>query len=87
MKEYRTQAQWIQICDAAVDGNWYISALIAAQGGFYAVDLVRFWQNEEDHILELSTDLVFIAELAQAFRAVAKEDLAIELAGIAKTKS
>ena len=87
MSNFGKDVQWIQICDAARDGNFYITGLIAAQGGFFAVDLVRFWQNEEDHILELSTDLVFIAELAQAFRAVAKEDLAIELAGIAKTKS
>jgi len=87
MSNFGKDVQWIQICDAARDGNFYIAGLIAAQGGFFAEDLVRFWQDEEEHILELSTDLVLIAELAQAFRAVAKEDLAIELAGIAKTKS
>ena len=86
MKQYRTETQWIEICQAAVNGNWNIAGLIAAERGFFAVDLVRFWQDEEVHILELSTDLVFIAELAQAFRAVAKEDMAADIAFISQHK-
>ena len=70
MKQYRTETQWIEICQAAVNGNWNIAGLIAAERGFFAEDLVSFWQDEEEHILELGTDLVFIAELAQQFRAV-----------------
>ena len=82
MKEYRTQAQWIEICEAAVNGNWNIAGLIAAERGFFAEDLVSFWQDEEEHILELGTDLVFIAELAQQFRAVAKTPLIADFAAL-----
>ena len=73
MSNFGKDVQWIQICDAARDGNFNIAGLIAADNYYFAEDLINFYQDEAVHILEKATDIALIAELAQSFRDIRRE--------------
>ena len=66
-KEYRTEEQFLTIADNAVNGNWSIAFKEVAEHGFFAQDLIMFFDNNESHGLEL-TDIVYLAEGGQKER-------------------
>ena len=66
--EYRTEEQFKEICESVLNGNWTQAGKETEEYGFYANDLVRFWDSEEIHILEDKGDLALLSELAQKNR-------------------
>jgi len=66
--EYRTEEQFIDIMENAINGNWSDAFKGAEEGGFFAQDLIRHYENiGEMYGFELE-DLVYIAEGAQRLR-------------------
>lgn len=65
---YRQKEQWEEICDSAYNGNWTQAAEECVEYGFFAADLVRYWENEDIHLLD-GQDLAFLAEQAAEIRA------------------
>ena len=66
--EYRTEEQFKEICESALNGNWTQAGEEAEEYGFYANDLIKFWDSEDYHILEDKGDLAIICEIAQKIR-------------------
>ena len=68
MKKYRTEEQFHSLMDTAINGNWTDAFKEAEEGGFYAQDLIRFYEETgEDYGYEME-DLIYIAEGAQKLR-------------------
>ena len=68
MKTYRTDEQWTDMCENAANGNWSDAAQNAVDFGFYANDMINKFNQEEFHILEDSTDIAILAEMAADLR-------------------
>jgi len=66
--EYRTQEQWISICENALNGNWTDAIRECEQFGFYANDMIKKYNEEDYHILEDESDIAILAEGAQKLR-------------------
>ncbi len=66
--DYRTQEQWDEICDEVANGNWVSAAGLCFDGGFYAADMVRFYQDDYCPRMIEATDLALLAELTQKLR-------------------
>lgn len=66
IKEYRTFEQWENIATNAYNWNWSDACKDCAEYGFYAVDLIRFYE-EESFWLEV-TSLAYLAEGAEEER-------------------
>tara|TARA_Y100000593_G_C4258358_1_gene310865 strand:- start:548 stop:775 length:228 start_codon:yes stop_codon:yes gene_type:complete len=62
--EFRTQEQFEEICEDAVNGNWSHAGRKCLEYGFYANDLIKKYQEEDVHILDEPEDLALIIELA-----------------------
>jgi len=67
-KEYRTDEQWQELCENAANGNWADAAQNCVDGGFYANDMIKKYNQEDYHILEDTTDLAILAEMATEIR-------------------
>ncbi len=67
-KEYRTQEQFIDIMENAMNGNWSDAYQLAEESGFYAQDLIRHYENTKDVYGWEFEDLVYIAQGAQELR-------------------
>lgn len=68
MANYRTEEQFISLMENAQNGNWSDAFRDAEEGGFYAQDLIRHFENiGEDCGFEFE-DLIYIAEGAQKLR-------------------
>jgi len=59
MKEYRTQEQFEEIMESAMNGNWTQAFREAEEYGFYAQDLIKYYNQDDGYMFE---DLVYIAE-------------------------
>lgn len=59
-KEYRTEAQFIEIAENCLNGNWSDAGNNCVEYGFYANDLIN-WNKE----LELFSDLYDLTELIE----------------------
>ena len=68
MKEYRTIEQYNEIVDSVINGNWTTAFRECVEYGFYANDLIRFYEEEEYNHLPVM-DLVLLAEGACERRA------------------
>jgi|18_taG_2_1085343.scaffolds.fasta_scaffold25534_2 hypothetical protein len=73
-QKFRTEKQFIQIMDNAANGNWSDAFQRAMEYGFYAHDLIKYYNFFESddwyagwYKYELK-DLVYIAEGAQKLR-------------------
>lgn len=44
--EYRTQDQWNEICDSAVNGNWSTARKEVEEYGFYVEDLIKYHKQD-----------------------------------------
>ena len=64
MKEYRTAAQFENIAENCLNGNWNDAARNCVEYGFYANDLIRANENCELQLFTDLTDLAILAELA-----------------------
>lgn len=67
MQEYRTQEQFREIVDSMINGNWQQAAGECIEYGFWASDLLKALEeddNWEDDDKSLLPDLVLLAELA-----------------------
>lgn len=70
-KEYRTPEQFREIVDSMINGNWSQAARECVEYGFYANDLLKALEaddNWEDDDTSLLPDLVLLAELAAEVR-------------------
>jgi hypothetical protein len=68
MKKYRTEEQFHEIMDSAMNGNWSAAFKEAEEYGFYAQDLIKYYEEfGSDYGYEFE-DLVYIAEGAQKLR-------------------
>ena len=66
--KYRTEEQFINIMDNAINGNWSDAFKEAEESGFYAQDLIEHYRNLI-HIYDFDfEDLIYIAEGAQKLR-------------------
>ena len=66
--EYRTEKQFISIMENASNGNWTDAFVEAEKAGFYAVDLIKHYNNTIDEYEWIFEDIVYIAEGAQKLR-------------------
>lgn len=66
MDEYRTEEQWNEICESAINGNWQQAGQECVDYGFWANDMIKAFE-ENDNGLE-ATDLALLAELAMEKR-------------------
>ena len=66
--EYRTEKQFIDIMDNAINGNWTDAFELAEEAGFYAHDLIRYYEIMGADYGYLLEDLIYIAEGAQKLR-------------------
>jgi len=66
-KEYRTQKQFLIIADSAINGNWSIAFKEVAEFGFFADDLILFFNNTEAHGLDWES-IVYLAQGGQKER-------------------
>lgn len=67
MKEYQTQEQFREIVDSMINGNWSQAADECVEYGFWANDLLKALEaddNWEEDDKSLLPDLVLLAELA-----------------------
>ena len=68
MKKFRTEEQFIEIMENAMNGNWSDAFKGAEEYGFYAQDLIANYQNTVDVYGWEFEDLVYISEGAQKLR-------------------
>lgn len=66
MTDYRTDEQFMDICDNMVNGNWTDAAKLCAEAGFYANDLKNKY-SEECGIDDI-WDFVELIEMAGKYR-------------------
>ena len=66
--EYRTEEQWITICENAVNGNWSDAFQNCVDFGFFAQDLINKYEGEECPILDDPTDLAILSQGAERIR-------------------
>jgi len=63
----RTQEEFEEIQENAMNGNWTDAGNLCEEYGFYANDLINAWNNSDYKMIE-ATDLALLAELAQKAR-------------------
>ncbi|MEM3335449.1 MAG: hypothetical protein QXY47_05405 [Thermoplasmata archaeon] len=70
MKEYRTNEQFLEICEDMYNGNWTEAAQKCAEYGFWANDLKRKYEEgaEGSELIEDIWDFVELVEMAMKFR-------------------
>lgn len=65
--EYRTEEQWNEICDSAINGNWQQAGDECREYGFWANDLIRAFEDHDNGPIE-ATDLAILTEIAMKQR-------------------
>jgi len=68
MAQFRTDEQWQDMCENAVNGNWSDAAQNAVDYGFYANDMIKKYQAEDFHILSEESDMAILCEMAMNLR-------------------
>ena len=66
--EYRTQEQFMSIMENAENGNWVDAFNEAYECGFYAGDLLNYYNDLNEVYSYNIEDIVYIAEGAQSKR-------------------
>jgi len=68
MQNYRTQEQYNELAENVINGNWQNAFKTGFEGGFYAQDLINFY-DQDDNIQGLEfKDLIYLAEGIQSLR-------------------
>ena len=64
MQEYRTEEQFIEICESIINGNYQQAIEFAVEYGFSAVDFANYVHSEivQDNINIDATDFYYICE-------------------------
>lgn len=67
--KYRTDKQFLSICDSMINGNWTYAGKEAAAFGFYANDLkIKYEELGDDCGITDIWDFVELIELANKYR-------------------
>ena len=79
MTDYRTDQQYMDICENMYNGNWTDAAKLCAEAGFYANDLKSKYEqdNEGAGLISDIWDFVELIELANKYRKLPLRVLAI----------
>ena len=65
---YRTDQQWLEICESAINGNWQQAGKECVDYGFWANDLIKKYNEVDVHLLEEETDIALLVEIAMKHR-------------------
>lgn len=67
--QYRTQQQFLDICDNMINGNWTDAGKLCADSGYYANDLhIKYDELQDECGITDIWDFVELIELANKYR-------------------